>query len=105
MWPYFRKYRVFAFLAVLFMAAEVAADLLLPSLMQTLVDKGVLGLTDGGQGSARDILLLGFTMIAIVAGGAVCGSLNSVFVNLTSQNIGNDVRKKVFRRIMRFSSA
>jgi len=48
MWPYFRKYRVFAFLAVLFMAAEVAADLLLPSLMQTLVDKGVLGLTDGG---------------------------------------------------------
>ena len=103
MWPYFRKYRVFAFLAVLFMAAEVAADLLLPSLMQTLVDKGVLGLTDGGQGSARDILLLGFTMIAIVAGGAVCGSLNSVFVNLTSQNIGNDVRKKVFRRIMRFS--
>ncbi len=103
MWPYFRKYRVFAFLAVLFMAAEVAADLLLPSLMQTLVDKGVLGLTDGGRGSARDILLLGFTMIAIVAGGAVCGSLNSVFVNLTSQNIGNDVRKKVFRRIMRFS--
>ena len=91
MWPYFRKYRVFAFLAVLFMAAEVAADLLLPSLMQTLVDKGVLGLTDGGQGSARDILLLGF------------GSLNSVFVNLTTQNIGNDVRKKVFRRIMRFS--
>ena len=69
MWPYFRKYRVFAFLAVLFMAAEVAADLLLPSLMQTLVDKGVLGLTDGGQGSARDILLLGFTMIAIAAGG------------------------------------
>ena len=59
MWPYFRKYRVFAFLAVLFMAAEVAADLLLPSLMQTLVDKGVLGLTDGGRGSARDILLLG----------------------------------------------
>ena len=103
MWPYFRKYRVFAFLAVFFMAAEVAADLLLPSLMQTLVDKGVLGLTDGGQGSARDILLLGFTMIAIVAGGAICGSLNSVFVNLTSQNIGNDVRKKVFRRIMRFS--
>lgn len=103
MWPYFRKYRVFAFLAVLFMAAEVAADLLLPSLMQTLVDKGVLGLTDGGQGSAR-----GYSASRIHhdrhCGGRRClRSLNSVFVNLTSQNIGNDVRKKVFRRIMRFS--
>ncbi|MBP5736402.1 MAG: ABC transporter ATP-binding protein, partial [Acidaminococcaceae bacterium] len=35
--------------------------------------------------------------------GCCFGSLNNVFVNMASQNLGNDLRKDMFRKIMTFS--
>lgn len=35
--------------------------------------------------------------------GGLCGSLNNIFVHMSGQNIGNDMRKDCFRKIMRFS--
>ena len=42
-------------------------------------------------------------MILIVILGGLCGSLNNVFVHMSSQNIGNEMRKDCFKRIMTFS--
>lgn len=46
---------------------------------------------------------LGLEMIILVLFGGLCGSLNNVFVHMTGQNIGNEIRKDCFRNIMQFS--
>ncbi|MGN0306736.1 MAG: ABC transporter ATP-binding protein [Lachnospiraceae bacterium] len=103
MWRYVRRYLHFAVLAALFMIGEVLMDLLQPRLMSSIVDEGVLGIYRGGSGDLRLIWTLGLQMIGLVLFGGLCGSLNNVFVHLTGQNVGNEIRKDAFARIMSFS--
>lgn len=103
MWKYIRRYLPYAVLAALFMVGEVTMDLLQPDIMSRIVDDGVLGLANGGVGDMGLILRLGLRMIVLVIFGGLCGSLNNVFVHMTGQNIGNEMRKDAFRRIMTFS--
>lgn len=98
-----RKFLPFAVIAMLFMAAEVLADLLLPDVMSRLIDEGIMGKGNGGVSSLPLVLKLGLEMAGIAVVGGLCGSLNNVFVNYASQNIGNGVRKDAFSRIMEFS--
>ena len=104
MWKYVRKYLPFAIAAILFMALEVYVDLIQPQLMRSIVDDGVLGVNNGGTGGLQIILHNGIRMILLVLLGCVCGSMNAVCVNLTTQNMGNLMRKDLFSRIMSFSS-
>lgn len=103
MWNYVKKHLYFAIPAALFMVGEVSMDLLQPGLMRQIVDEGVLHLDDAGAGGLELILKLGLTMICLTLFGGLCGSMNNVFVHLASQNIGNEIRKDCFRRIMAFS--
>lgn len=103
MWKYIRKYLHFAVIAGLFMIGEVLMDLIQPGIMSQIVDDGVLGLNNGEVGNLNIIWTLGIQMISLVLFGGLCGSLNNVFVHLSSQNIGNEMRKDSFRRIMTFS--
>lgn len=103
MWKYIKKYLHFAVIAALFMMGEVLMDLIQPKLMSEIVDEGVLGMSNGGTGDLHLILSLGLTMIGLVLFGGLCGSMNNVFVHISSQNIGNEMRKDCFRRIMTFS--
>ncbi|MBR0293716.1 MAG: ABC transporter ATP-binding protein, partial [Acidaminococcaceae bacterium] len=74
-----------------------------PGLMRRIVDDGVLGLNNNGVGNMELIWRLGAQMIGMVLLGCCFGSLNNVFVNMASQNMGNDLRKDTFRKIMTFS--
>lgn len=103
MWKYIRPYLIFAIPAGLFMIGEVLMDLIQPGIMSRIVDDGVLGLHNGGTGDLGLIRTLGIQMIGLVLFGGLCGSLNNVFVHLSGQNIGNDMRKDCFRKIMGFS--
>ena len=103
MWKYIRKYLPYAILAGLFMIGEVSMDLVQPGIMSSIVDDGVLGLNNGGVGDLGLIWKLGLQMIGLVLFGGLCGSLNNVFVHMSGQNIGNEIRKDCFRRIMTFS--
>lgn len=103
MWKYIRKYLFLAVIAGLFMVGEVLMDLLQPGLMSRIVDDGVLGVNKGGIPNMNLIWRLGLQMIGLVLLGGLCGSLNNVFVHISSQNIGNGIRKDCFRRIMTFS--
>ena len=103
MWKYIRQYLFFAVLAGLFMVGEVSMDLVQPGIMRQIVDDGVLGLNSGGAGDLNLIWNLGLRMIGLVLFGGFCGSLNNVFVHLSGQNIGNEMRKDCFHRIMAFS--
>lgn len=78
-------------------------DLIQPGLMSQIVDDGVLGISTGGIGNLKIIWSLGIRMILLVLFGGFCGSMNNVFVHMSGQNIGNEIRKDCFRRIMTFS--
>lgn len=103
MWKYIRSYLFYAVLAALFMIGEVMMDLIQPGLMSKIVDNGVLGLDNGGVGNLSLVWRLGGQMILLVLFGGFCGSMNNVFVHMSGQNIGNEIRKDCFRRIMTFS--
>ncbi|MGN0612985.1 MAG: ABC transporter ATP-binding protein [Porcipelethomonas sp.] len=103
MWKYVKRYLPYAVLAALFMCGEVMMDLLQPEIMSRIVDEGVLGLDSGGGGNVNIICRLGIQMIVLVLFGGLCGSLNNVFVHMSGQNIGNNIRKDCFRNIMTFS--
>lgn len=103
MWKYIKRYIHFAFFAAIFMIGEVMMDLLQPGLMSQIVDTGVLGVNNQGVGNPQLILKLGIIMVALVIFGGICGSLNNAFVHLTGQNIGNEIRKDCFKKIMTFS--
>ena len=68
-------------------------DLIQPGIMSRIVDEGVLGTTTGGVGNLRLIWQLGLQMMGLVIVGGLSGSLNNVFVHISSQNIGNEMRK------------
>ena len=103
MWKYIRQYLPSAILAALFMVGEVSMDLVQPGIMRRIVDDGVLGLNNGGTGDLHLILTLGLQMICLVLLGGLSGALNNAFTHYSSQNIGNEIRKDAFRRIMSFS--
>lgn len=103
MWKYVKQYLFYAVLAGLFMVGEVAMDLVQPGIMSRIVDDGVLGLNSGGGSDLAIIWKLGVEMVGLVLFGGLCGSLNNVFVHMSGQNIGNEIRKDCFRRIMTFS--
>ncbi len=103
MWKYIKRYLPYAVLAALFMIGEVMMDLLQPGLMRQIVDDGVLGLENGGTKDLNLVWRLGIQMILLVLFGGFCGSMNNVFVHMSGQNIGNEMRKDCFRNIMTFS--
>lgn len=103
MWNYVKRYVHFAVLAAIFMFFEVLMDLLQPEIMSRIVDEGVLGIQNNGTGNLALVWTLGLKMIVLVIFGGFSGSMNNVFVHMTGQNIGNDMRKDCFRNIMTFS--
>ena len=103
MWRYIKRYCHFAVIAALFMVGEVLADLYQPALMKQIVDDGVLGLNTGGLGDLQLILRVGIVMILVVVLGGAAGSLNNVFTHMCCQNMGNDLRKDCFQKIMSYS--
>ena len=103
MWKYVKRYLHLAVIAALFMIGEVLMDLLQPEIMSAIVDDGVLGVNTGGIGDLNLIWTMGIRMILLVLFGGLCGSMNNVFVHLSGQNIGNEMRKDAFRSIMTFS--
>ena len=63
----------------------------------------MLGIKTDGVGDLDLIWRLGIIMIGLVLFGGLCGSLNNVFVHMSGQNIGNEMRKDCFGNIMTFS--
>ena len=103
MLKYLKKYWFFALLAPIAMVGEVCMDLIQPRLMSTIVDEGVLGLSNNGVGDLNLIITVGLQMIGFVVLGSLFGILSGVFANLCGQNFGNDMRKDAFNKIMSLS--
>jgi ATP-binding cassette subfamily B protein len=78
-------------------------DLLQPKMMSTIVDDGVLGLSNGGVGDLSLILSTGGKMLGIIVVGGFCGIMCGVCTNTACMKFSNDLRKDVFKKIMSLS--
>jgi len=85
-------------LAPLLMLVEVTMDLLQPTLMASIVDKGVMT-KDLSHIFSTGLIMLGVAFIGLI-GGVGC----TIFSSIASQNFGNDLRISLFEHIQKFSN-
>ena len=91
------KYWWAAVLAPLFMVGEVAMDMLITKQMQRLIDEGIQA------ANPEAVKVIGLTMIGFCLIGVICGFLSGVFANIASCNYANNLRVKLFDKIMKLS--
>lgn len=94
---YLRPYWKQAAIAPLLMVVEVVCDLLLPRLLQQIVDQGV------GQGDMTLVARTGMLMILVTSIGAVGGIGCTIFAVRASMNFGADLRSAVYRKVQTLS--
>lgn len=70
---------------------------------ETIVDDGVLGISNGNVGNLSLVISTGIKMIGLVFTGGLCGVMSGVFASTCSQKLGNDLRKDCFSNIMSLS--
>lgn len=95
---YLNPYWVWCVLAPLMMLIEVTMDLLQPTLMASIVDKGIMA-KDLSHIYSTGLIMLGVAFIGLI-GGVSC----TIFSSIASQNFGNDVRIGLFEQIQKFSN-
>lgn len=103
MWKYLKKYLWLVMLGPVFMAGEVMIDLIQPKMMSTIVDEGVLGISNNGIGNLDLIISTGGRMLGIIVIGGCCGILSGICTNVASMRFSNELRKDVFKKIMELS--
>lgn len=91
---YLKNYKKAVILAPLFMILEVIMDLLQPKLLSKIVDEGII------KRNSQIILNTGLVMLLVAIIGLIGGIGCTIFSSLASQNLGYDLRKKLFRKIL-----
>ena len=83
--------------SMLFLTLESFADLLQPTFMAHIVDDGVK------NADTSRILYYGYVMLAIALGGAAAAVMRNIFASKTSQTIGMELRKDMYRKVQSLS--
>jgi len=81
------------------LAVAAATDLILPGYVADIVNDGVL------PGNSALIWRVGGTMILITVIGVAASLAAGYFISKTSAGVSNDLRKAVFKKVIRFSNA
>lgn len=84
-------------IAVMFLCIETFADLLQPTFMSYIVDKGVKGQEFGM------ILRYGLIMLGITVIGAVGAVVRNIYASRTSQLIGKELRLDIYQKVQTLS--
>lgn len=85
-------------LAVIFLCAQVAADLYLPTITSDLINKGVL------KHDINYIWHMGGMMLLVAAIGLLVAAGNVYFASTQAMKVGAKLRKKIFAHVLNFSS-
>ncbi len=94
---YIKKHRGMFLIAVVFLTIETFADLLQPTFMSYIVDRGVKGQELGL------ILRYGLIMLGITAAGAVGAVVRNIYASRTSQLIGKEIRLAIYEKVQTLS--
>ncbi|MDQ6422877.1 ABC transporter ATP-binding protein [Paenibacillus sp. LHD-117] len=94
---YIRKYWKSFSIAVLFVAIESGADLMMPTLLAHIIDEGI------ANNDLDYVLRMGAFMLLITAMGAVAASIRNVVASHVSQKFGTELRSDLFAKIQSLS--
>ncbi len=97
---YLREFRRDAILAPLLIVLEVICELLLPLLMERIIDVGI-----NGGGGMPYIYKAGFAMLALSLLSMFSGVMAAKHAAYASQGFGRNLRSALFRQVQRFSFA
>ena len=97
--PYIGQYRRYAILAPILVAAESICELLLPLLMASVIDDGIM------QEDMTVILINGALMLLLSAVAMTTGGLSAKYASFAAQGLGANLRKAEFDQICTFSFA
>ncbi|MGZ9585732.1 ABC transporter ATP-binding protein [Paenibacillus marinisediminis] len=97
MWRWLRPYRKpFAF-AIAMLFVELSIELLQPVLIARVINEGIM------PQRLNHVLLWGGIMLGLTTISFTCGIINSFFAARVGQNVGFDIRKKIFEQVQSFS--
>ena len=94
---YIKKHMGMFLIAVVFLTIETSADLLQPTFMSYIVDRGVKGQEMGL------ILRYGLIMLGITAMGAIGAVVRNIYASRTSQLIGKEIRLAIYEKVQTLS--
>lgn len=97
MLKFIRKHMGMFFTAMFFLTVETLADLLQPTMMSYIVDRGVKS-----QDTGR-ILMYGAVMLGIAALGAFGAVMRNIYASRTSQIIGKEMRLEIYEKVQTLS--
>lgn len=97
MMHYIKKHMGMFLIAVVFLTIETFADLLQPTFMSYIVDRGVKGQ------ELNLILRYGLIMLGITAMGAVGAVVRNTYASRTSQLIGKEIRLAIYEKVQTLS--
>lgn len=83
--------------AVFFLSVETAAELLQPTIMSYIVDKGVK------SQDLSAIVNYGAVMLGIAAFGAIGAVMRNIYASRTSQLIGKEMRLEIYQKVQTLS--
>lgn len=97
MFRFIRRHTGMFLTALAFLTIETFADLLQPTFMSYIVDKGVKA------GDTATVLRYGGIMLSIAAVGAVGAVVRNVYASKTSQLIGKEIRLTIYEKVQTLS--
>lgn len=96
LYQYFKRYYRMFFLAIGCVMIEVLCDLLQPTLMSIIIDKGI------SDNDMNMVLKYGFIMLGVSIFGAFIAINRNRFATTVAQNLGSELRLDVFNKIQSF---
>lgn len=100
---YLKPYWIWAVLAPLFMIGEVILDLIQPKFMEKIVDKGILNVALSVDDKINSVLIYGALILGALVIGGFCGIMSAACASTAANSFGNDLRKKVYAKIVDLS--
>lgn len=94
---YIYRYKDKFFIALTFLILETMGDLIQPTIMSKLIDKGVK------MGDLQYVLKMGGLMLLMTAIGAIFAATRNIVSSKVSQSFGADLREDLYIKIQRFS--
>lgn len=94
----YKKYIPQILLIILFLFGQAMGELLLPSYMSDIVNKGIV------KNDQSYIIHTGLIMVAISLGAVIFAIMGSMFASRVAANASRDIRGAVFRRVMSYSA-
>ncbi len=94
------EYKKYAIITPIIMIGEVLMEILIPLVMASIIDKGIMG-----NGGLSYIVLMGILMISMALISLCFGALGGKFAAKASMGLAKNLRKKLFDKVQDFSFA